>query len=191
MTGRRFLLRALAIAAVGVTAVVPAGATSIRRASLDRLVAGNAIVVVGHIVDVYSHWNADGTFILSDVRVVVDDALKGDAGQREFVFTAMGGTVGDLSTIIVGGPEIEVGRKYLLFLNREDLPGLSNALVVRDLSQGIFDVVDSPKGKWAVNQSIRHGLVPDATGSVVPPGGVKGTSLATISRDIRRLAVQR
>ena len=46
MTGRRFLLRALAIAAVGVTAVVPAGATSIRRASLDRLVAGNAIVVV-------------------------------------------------------------------------------------------------------------------------------------------------
>jgi hypothetical protein len=191
MIGRRLVLRTLAIAAIGAMAVVPAGATSIRRASLDRLVSENAIVVVGHVVDVYSHWNADGTFILSDVRVVVDDALKGDAGQREFVFTAMGGTVGDLSTIIVGGPDIEVGRKYVLFLNREDVPGLSNALMVRDLSQGIFDVVDSPKGKWAVNQSIRHGLVPDASGSVVPPGGMKGTSLAAISRDIRRLAVQR
>jgi hypothetical protein len=187
MIGRRLLLRALVIAAAGATAVVPASATSIRRASLDRLVAENAIVVVGHIADVYSHWNADGTFILSDVRVVVDDALKGDAGQREFVFTAMGGTVGELSTVIVGGPEIEVGHKYLLFLNREDVPGLSNALMVRDLSQGIFDIVDSPKGKWAINQSIRHGLVPDSTGSVVPPGGEKGMSLAAISREIRRL----
>lgn len=191
MIGNRLLVRALVIAAVGATVVMPAGATSIRRASLDRLVAENAIVVVGRVVDVYSHWNAEGTFILSDVRVVVDDALKGDAGQREFVFTAMGGTVGDLSTIIVGGPEIEVGRKYLLFLNQEDVPGLSKTLMVRDLSQGIFDVVETSKGPWATNQSVRHGLVPDATGSVVPPGGMRGTSLATMSRDIRRLAGKR
>ena len=188
---RRQLLRCGGVLLALASAVAPASATTLMRASLDRLVKENSIVIVGHVVDVYSHWNADGTFILSDVRVVVDDALKGDAGQREFVFTAMGGTVGNLSTVIVGGPEIEVGGKYVLFLNREDLPGMANALTVRDLSQGIFDVVESSKGKWALNQSVRHGLVPDETGSVVPPGGMKGRSLASISRDIRRLAAQR
>jgi len=66
MIGSRYLLRALVIAAVGATVVMPAGATSIRRASLDQLVAENAIVVVGRIVDVYSHWNPEGTFILSE-----------------------------------------------------------------------------------------------------------------------------
>jgi len=133
--------------------------------------------------------NADGTFILSDVRVVVDDALKGDAGQREFVFPAMGGPSA-ICRRHRRRPGDRGRHKYLLFLNREDVPGLSNALIVRDLSQGIFDVVDSPKGPWAVNQSVRHGLLPDATGSVGAPGGVSGTSLAAISRDIRRLAVR-
>lgn len=191
MLNRSTLMRAAAMLAVAAAAVVPAGATSVVRASLDQLVAENSTVVVGHVVDVYSHWNADGTFILSDVRVVVDDALKGDGGQREFVFTAMGGTVGDLSTVIVGGPDIAVGNRYLLFLNREDVPGLTNTLIVRDLCQGIFDIVDSPRGPWAINQSVRHGLVPDGTGNVEPPGGIRGTSLETITRDIRRLAGQR
>lgn len=186
MVRGRLVIRGLVFLTMVAAAVVPASATSIKRVGLDRLVAENELVIVGRVLDVYSHWNSDGTFILSDVRVVVDDALKGDAGQREFVFTAMGGTVEDKSVVIVGGPEIEVGKSYVLFLSRQDVPGLANALSVRDLSMGIFDVTDTPRGRWAINQSVNHGLVPDASGSVEPPGGFKGLPLATLSRDIRR-----
>ena len=182
----RLIIRCGVVLALAAAAVAPASATSIRRVGLDRLVAENEIVVVGRVLDVYSHWNSDGTLIISDVRVVVDDALKGDAGQREFTFTALGGTVGDQSVVIVGGPEIEVGKPYLLFLSRQDVPGLANALTVRDLSMGIFDIADTPRGRWAVNQSVRHGLVPDVAGNAEPPGGFGGQPLATLSREIRR-----
>lgn len=185
---RRVLLRTGAAIAIAAAMIAPAGATSLMRAGLDTLVRENAVVVVGQVVDVYSHWNAEGTFILSDVRLVVDDVLKGDPGQREFTFTAMGGTVGDLSSVIIAGPEIEVGGRYLLFLNREDVPGLSGALMVRDLSQGIFDVKDSRYGSWAISQSVGHGLLPDAGGNTEPVGGYSGMPLDKLSSEIRRLA---
>jgi hypothetical protein len=180
------VIRAGLFLALTAAAIAPASATSIKRVSLDRLVADNELVVVGRVLDIYSHWNSDGTFILSDVRVVVDDALKGDAGQREFTFTAMGGTVGDKSIVIVGGPDIEVGKPYMLFLSRQDVPGLQNALSVRDLSMGSVDTTETPRGRWALNQSVRHGLIPDATGSAEPPGGFQGTALTTLSRQIRK-----
>ena len=183
---RRPMTRAGILVMHAAAAVAPAGATSIKRVSLDRLVADNELVVVGRVLDIYSHWNSDGTFILSDVRVVVDDALKGDAGQREFTFTAMGGTVGDKSVVIVGGPDIEVGKPYMLFLSRQDVPGLQNALSIRDLSMGIFDITETPRGRWALNQSVRHGLIPDVTGNVEPPGGFQGSALSTLSRQIRK-----
>lgn len=174
--------------AIAAATIAPASATSMMRAGLDTLVRENAVVVVGEVVDVYSHWNTEGTFILSDVRFVVDDVLKGESVQREFTFTAMGGTVGDLSSVIIAGPEIEVGGRYVLFLNREDVPGLAGALVVRDLSQGIFDVKASAYGPWAISQSVGHGLLPDAGGSTEPVGGYSGMPLEKLSGEIRRLA---
>jgi hypothetical protein len=182
----RLIIRGGVLLALAAAAVAPASATSIRRVGLDRLVAENEIVVTGRVLDIYSHWNSDGTFILSDVRIAVDDALKGDAGQREFTFTAMGGTVGDKSVVIVGGPDIEVGKPYMFFLSRQDVPGLANALSVRDLSMGVFDIADTPRGRWALNQSVGHGLLPDAAGNAEPPGGFKGMPLATLSREIRK-----
>jgi hypothetical protein len=181
---RRAFLRVAALGAVALTAVVPAAATSIVRTDLGKMAAANALIVKGEVVDVYSHWNEDGNFIVSDVTVVVDETMKGQH-QREIVFTALGGTVGDLSTVIVGGPEIEVGKRYVVFLNREDIPGRAAALTVRDLSMGIFDVVDAPSGEWALNQSLRHPLLPDDSGSIEPPGGFSGMSVDNLRRAVR------
>ena len=57
---------------------------------------------------------------------------------------------------------------------REDLPGRRSVMTVRDLSQGIFDVVDGPEGDWAINQAVHHELLPDKGGSVEPAGGFSG-----------------
>ena len=184
-------MRSLAVAgAVVVLAGVlasPAQATSMIRGGLDELVAGNETIVVAQVVDLRSYWNADHTFILSDVRLKPTSALKGDVGPLEFSITVMGGTVGDVTTVIVAGPELQRGSEYVLFLNREDLPGKSQVLTVRDLSQGVFEVVVGPEGKRAVSQAVLHPLLPDAKGLTQPPGGPDGLVLDDLIQNVRRI----
>ncbi len=176
---------ALAIAAGAASIAAPASATTLIRESLDGLVAGNRAVVVGEVVDASSYWNEDHTFILTDVRVAVHEALKGDVSDREITVTVMGGRVGELTTLIVGGPELIPGNSYVLFLNEENLPGAERALTVRDLCQGAFDVEIGRGGLRAVSQANSHPLVPDRQGYVDAPGGVEGMPLNAMMQSIR------
>lgn len=173
---------ALAIAA-GV--VAPAGATTLVRAGLEKLVAENSTIVVGDVVDANSYWNADGSFILTDVRLAVSQVLKGRSQDREIKITLMGGRVGDLTTLIIGGPELVPGRSYVLFLNNEDLPGVQGVTTVRDLVQGAFDLVLAKDGVRAISQANGHPLLPDAKGYVDAPGGVEGMPLNAMIESIR------
>jgi hypothetical protein len=179
------LLRGAMALAIAASVVAPAGATTLIRESLDELVAGNRAVVVGEVVDAHSYWNEDHTFILTDVRVAVHEALKGDVAERELTVTIMGGRVGELTTLIVGGPEMIPGNSYVLFLNQENLPGVENALTVRDLCQGVFDVKIGRDGLRAVSQANSHPLVPDRLGYIDAPGGAEGMPLTAMMQSIR------
>ncbi len=178
---------ALAIAAVAAGVVAPASATTLVRESLDGLVAGNRAVVVGEVLDASSYWNEDHTFILTDVRVAVHEAVKGKV-DREITVTLMGGQVGDITTLIVGGPELIPGNSYVLFLNEENLPGVERALTVRDLVQGAFDVQIGRGGLRAISQAIKHPLLPDARGSYEAEGGAEGFPLASMIQAVRDMA---
>ena len=188
MVRNRVLRRGLFALAVLAVACLPAGATTLVRMGLEDLVATNASVVRGRVIDVESRWNDDHTFMLTDVRFAADDVLKGARGDKEITVTIMGGTVGDLTTMIVGGPELTPGREYVLFLNREALPGAPGALTVRDLCQGVFDVVRIPGGDRAISQATRHPLLAGPFGETEAPGGGYGLSLADMTRDVRRMA---
>jgi hypothetical protein len=180
-------LRGILAVALASLAVAPASATTLIRESLDQLVAGNATVILGEVVDVSSHWNDDGTFILSDVHIAPQEVFKGEVSERELTITIMGGTVGDLTKLIVGGAELIPGKAYVLFLNEADLPGANSVRTVRDHVQGAFDIVLAKDGVRAVSQANRHPLLPDAKGLVEPPGGAKGIPLDTLRQSIRDL----
>ncbi|HEV2855740.1 MAG TPA: hypothetical protein VHC97_23335 [Thermoanaerobaculia bacterium] len=171
--------------AIAVGIVAPAGATTLVRAGMEKLVAENSTIVVGDVVDANSYWNADGSFILTDVRLAVSQVLKGRPQDREIKITLMGGRVGDLTTLIIGGPELVPGRSYVLFLNNEDLPGVQGVTTVRDLVQGAFDLVLAKDGVRAVSQANSHPLLPDAKGYVDAPGGVEGMPLNAMIESIR------
>ena len=173
------------VVALALGLVAPAAGSTLVRASLDDLVALNRLVLVGEVVDAYSYWNSEGNFILTDVRIATTSVLKGRATMGEVVITIPGGTVGDLSTVIVGGAELVPGRSYVLFLNEADLPGL-HALTVRDLCQGVFDFQEDEGGLRAISQANRHPLLPDVQGETRPPGGAQGLPLEAMVRDIRR-----
>ena len=165
-------------------AAAPLGATSLVRASLDELAAGNERVVLGEVVDAVSYWNQDKTFILTDVRFAPAETIKGQA-EGELTVTLMGGRVGDLTTLIVGGAELIPGRSYLLFLNPENLPGAERALTARDHCQGAFEVEMKGGELRAASQANRHPLVPDKSGYVDAPGGVEGFPLDALLQSLR------
>ncbi|MES1245765.1 MAG: hypothetical protein ABUT39_29430 [Acidobacteriota bacterium] len=181
------LLRGAMAFVIAASVVAPASATTLVRESLDGLVAGNRAVVVGEVLDASSYWNEDHTFILTDVRVAVHEAVKGRV-DREITVTLMGGQVGDITTLIVGGPELIPGNSYVLFLNEENLPGVERALTVRDLVQGAFDVRIGEGGLRAISQAIKHPLLPDARGSYEPEGGAEGFPLNSMIQSIRDIA---
>lgn len=164
-----------------------AGATTLIRADLDTLVAGHDTVLIGEVVDSYSYWNADGTFILTDHQIVPAEILKGDPKTRELTVTLMGGSVGDLTTLIVGGAVLAPGQSYLLFLNPEDLPGARGALTIREHAQGVFEIRSGEGGLRAVSQAASHPLLPDASGGSQPPGSRQGLLLEDLLGSIRTL----
>lgn len=180
------MLRYAMALAVATAVVAPAGATTLIRADLEKLVDGNALVIVGDVVDAYSYWNADGSFILTDVRLTVSDVVKGKPQNSEITITLMGGQVGDLTALIIGGPELAPGKSYVLFLNEEDLPGAKGALTVRDLVQGAFDLVIAKDGMRAISQANGHPLVPDAKGYFEAPGGIEGMPLNDLILSVRQ-----
>jgi hypothetical protein len=184
---RKWLPGAMAIFMVA-SVVAPVGATTLVRAGLEDLVAGNRTVVVGEVLDARSYWNEEGTFILTDVRVSASEVLKGDPREKELTVTLMGGTVGEMTALIIGGAELVPGKAYVLFLNEDDLPGVKGIRTVPGHSQGVFDIVRASDGWRAISQANRHPLHPDALGIIDPPGGKQGLLLDSMIQSIREIA---
>jgi hypothetical protein len=180
---RRVLHTALAVA-MAAGAVAPSNATTLIRQSLDSLVRGSSTIVVGEVVAARSYWNDQGTFILTDVRFRATEVLKGDPRNTDLTVTLMGGTVDDLTTVIVGGAELLPGKSYLVLMGDGDLPGVRGVRTVGHHSQGVFDIVRARDGIRAISQANRHPLYPDAFGFVDPPGGAKGMLLNDLVRSI-------
>jgi len=187
----RFARFTLALAAAALFAA-PAGATTLMRAGLDELVRGNATIVQGKVVDIHSYWNADHSFILTDVRMRPNQFFKGVGRPSEDVtFTLPGGTVGETSVVLIGMPELVPGSEYLLFLNREELPGAIERLTVRDLVQGAFEVANVRGVKRVFSQAIGTPLVADRNGHSDVIGGRDGLDLGDMTRQIQNILGER
>ena len=187
--------RLLAIMAFAIVAgsTVPASATTLVRQSLENLVADNGVIVVGEVIGKHSYWNEGGTFILTDLQIETREVLKGKVAASEITVTIPGGTVGDLSTLIVDGAELAEGRSYVLFLDRKSFLGVKDVLTVDDHAQGVFEVVqDNGKGGKgglrAVSQASKTRLVPDVFGESAAPGKAEGLVFEKMKQSVREIA---
>ncbi len=165
----------------------PAGASTFVRVGLDYLVAGNGLIVVGEVLSTRSYWNDPGTLILTEVQISVSEVLKGRWADHEITVTIPGGTVGDDTIAVLGGAELIQGNSYVLFLQKGDLPGASGVRVVRDHSQGIFEIRLGKDGLRAISQAARMELVPDAFGNAAAPGGAPGLPFQAMHQSVRDL----
>lgn len=180
------------LAAVTLGLAAPAAAMTLQRVGLENLVAGNGTIVRGEVLDAFSYWNTDRTFILTDVRVLATEVLKGDARETVFNLTLMGGAVADITVLVPGTAILLPGRSYVLFLNPGDLPGVRGVRTVTDHAQGVFEIVDDFGGSRAVSQAGAAHLVADEAGLTQPFGGEEGLPLAELLDSVRRIvAAQR
>jgi len=191
MQTKRTLRRGAAALALALGGAASAGATTLVRASLEDLTANNDTIVVGEVLGASSYWNWEGTFILTDVRVAPSDVLKGRVDGRELTVTLMGGTVDDLASVVVGTAQLVPGQSYVLFLDRDDLPGAAGVTTVRTHGQGAFDLLEGEGGAVrAVSQANRLTLMADRQGRTEALGGAKGIPLQEFKDSIRE-AVRR
>jgi hypothetical protein len=192
MSNRVIIRTAVALAMAALFAA-SAGATTLIREGVDKLTTGHEQVLLGKVVDLHSYWNADQSFLYTDVRVRPSQSLKGRAtGNADVTLTLMGGTVGETTVLIVGGPEFVPGSEYVLFLGRGDLAGTKkNVLTIPSLSQGVFEVVSLGGVRRAVSQAWNQPLLPDDDGEGTPPGGPEGLELDALMSQVRNLAGDR
>lgn len=177
---RTVLIRSVLALTASTILVAPSGATSLIRQGLDALTLQNELIVRAAVIDIHSYWNVDHTFILTDVHARPEQLIKG-ALSGDVTFTVMGGTVGDVTTLLVGGADLAPGSEYVLFLAHGDLPGTANRLTIRDHAQGVFDVANGR----AFSQALADPLLPDATGETSVPGGENGLAMDELIRQVR------
>lgn len=192
MLSKRFSLRSAgAFALVWTLAGIssqPAQSMTLIRAGLDDLVAGNSSIVVATVENVSSYWNADASFLLTDVSLSTTQVLKGDLGG-EITLTLMGGTDGVVTTLVPGTAVLLPGQSYLLFLRDDSLPGTAPVLTVAEHCQGAFDIETRDGGEWATSQAAGEALVPgeDDADAADVPGGAEGMSLSSLVDEISAL----
>ncbi|MBI5171223.1 MAG: hypothetical protein HZA61_17180 [Candidatus Eisenbacteria bacterium] len=163
----------------------PATATTLIRQGVKQLARENAVVLTARVVDLYTHWNEDHSFIVTDVTLRPSQVYKGAQSSRDVRITLLGGTIGDITTLVIGGPELVPGSEYLFFLNDEELPGGRVHTTVRDLVQGVFQIERTKGRALARSLAIGHPLLADADGRTEPAGGVNGLDLEALEAEVR------
>ena len=130
-----------------------AHALSTVRMDLNEMVELSEEIVHGSVVSTRSRWNDEHTLIVTEVRVLVLETLKGSEA-REIQLTHPGGVVGALRVEIPGVTPFVQGQEAVLFVSR----GADGNRYVTGFEQGRFDIQVDP---GAARKSVRtHFLDP-------------------------------
>ncbi len=120
---------------------------TIKDAPTKELATESELIVWGKIVSVTCEWEdnkhqAINTFITIDV----EEYIKGN-GSGDIVVKQLGGTIGDISDIIVGTPVLKPGEEVVLFLLKHN-----DDFVIHSIALGCYKIVkDENSQEYAVN----------------------------------------
>lgn len=169
---------------VGLCAL-PAAASTFVAMEPAELVAASKAVVQGEVLEVHSFWNEDGTAILTEARILVEEVVAGRA-PSEVVVRTFGGRVGDYVLEAHGFPTFDAGQRLLLFLY--DAP--DGSVRVTGYRLGEYRVVRGARGELVARPTLEEGvrlLHADGRPALAP----RAVPLAAFKQEIRRLAAER
>ena len=161
MKRRSFLIFALAT-----VFCVPLQATTIRRLSLDDLVAKADSIVVGRVIDSRTFWANDRKLILTNYTLEVQESLKGSTA-RTIIVTTIGGQIEKSLLQVPGMPAFETNESAVLFLEK---------------SGGYTTVIGLKQGKFAIS----NGEVTNSLDWLAFPDGFAGKPLKMSLDEFKR-----
>ncbi len=141
-----------------------ANATTIRPLDASALVRSSSDIVVGTVVSQSSRWDGSHRRIVTDVKVLVSERLKG-APADTLTLTQLGGELDGARYEVPGAPRFKIGEEIVLFAWR-DKKGLAQA---NGLSQGKCEVTRDASGARTV-LGLPAGLVTQARAKVMRVG---------------------
>ena len=181
----RFMPNPALLVAIGCLLALTHGAsaTTVRPLNATELVRGSSDIVVGTVVAQSCRWDEKHRRILTDIKVLVSERLKG-APADTLSLTQLGGEVDGARYEVPGMPAFKVGEAVLLFAWRDRL-GRAQA---NGLSQGKCAITRDASGARVVS-GLPGGLVPRARATTMRAGAAisspEGVSLSDALGAIR------
>lgn len=106
--------------------------------TMDELVSGSAVVLVGQPVERKSQWEELGGSkrIVTYTRILVEETMGGEGRPESVWVRTLGGRVGDIGQHVAGEAQFTIGETAVVFLAKA-----GEALVVAGMAQGHFPLI--------------------------------------------------
>lgn len=146
---RRSARASVVLVLLALATVHPASGTTLRMLGLDDLAQGATDIVVARVESVQPRWTRDHRSIVTEVRLKVEERLKGDEAPTLTVVTP-GGELDGIRVEVDAVPAFVVGERCVLFTSRN----AAGRTAVLGLAQGKFEVTESDRtGEVLVRRS--------------------------------------
>jgi hypothetical protein len=139
---------AVAAVALGLLGAQAAFATTVQKLSLQDLAKRSESIVMAKVSDVTSSWDAGHKEIYTSISLQIVSPVKGRKGESTVTLRQIGGTVGNIASIVPGMPRFTVGEEVVVFLTQKDASGYP---WVMGLQQGKYSVVEKNGAKFVRN----------------------------------------
>jgi len=139
-------------------------------------------IVVGRVVHIESVREVQRGRLFTLIRIVVEEAVKGEFPDGEITLRQTGGAVGDLRHWVYGSPEFLLGERVLLFLD-EDRDG---NLRVAHLFQGKYGISSDPES----GEEYAQRAIPSGVRAIAPPAGARAAAPLHDVRPLKDFAAQ-
>ena len=148
---RSRLFLVVAIAALALVGAQAAFATTVQKLSLQDLTKKSSSIVMARVDDTVSSWDAAHKEIYTYTTLRVLQPVKGSKGATTITLRQIGGTVGNIASVVPGMPNFRKGEEVVVFLTDKDAAGYP---WVMGLQQGKYSVVTTKDGVKMVRNDL-------------------------------------
>ncbi len=138
---RLFLI--IAIAALALVGAQVAFATTVQKLTLQELTKKSESIVMARVDDAVSSWDTAHKEIYTYFTLSVLQPVKGSKGVTTITLRQIGGTVGNIASVVPGMPNFRKGEEVVVFLTQKDAAGYP---WVMGLQQGKYSVTTAKNG---------------------------------------------
>ena len=140
---RASVFASVAFAGIALLGASLAGATTVQKFTMKELTAKSDAIVMAKVVDQSSRQDATNKEIYTYITISVTESVKGAKGEKSITIRQLGGTVGNLISVVPGRPTFKTGEEVVLFLSPKDQAGYP---WVMGLQQGKYSIVTDDAG---------------------------------------------